>query len=105
MQAAPELLEPQKEPWEPWDPQMPEEPAPPKTTAAVPVLPLNEELLKYAHRVEKDLISAHAPPDEALLAKLASGEISTALDLQDLQAQLARRVVALIGVPPIAWTV
>jgi hypothetical protein len=74
-------------------------PAPPPPEPA-PMAPLNAQLVRYAQQVERDLVAAaSAPPDEALLAKLAGGEISTALELQDLQSQIARRLVILIDHP------
>ena len=73
------------------------EPKPATPPAPAPVVPLNEELVRYARQVEKDLVAAaSAPPDEALLAKLASGEISSAFELQNLQAQLVRRATILV---------
>ena len=66
----------------------------------LPMFPMDETLVRYARQVEKDLVAAaSAPPDEALLAKLASGEISPALELQQLQAQLSRRAVILVDHP------
>lgn len=48
--------------------------------APAPIVPLEPEFVKYARQVEKDLVAAaNAPPDEALLAKLAGGEVATVL--------------------------
>jgi hypothetical protein len=66
--------------------------APPQAPELAPTRTLRDELVQYATRLEKELIeAADAPPDEAVLAKLASGEMATALELQTLQAHLARR--------------
>ena len=48
--------------------------------------------LQSAGEVEEQLIAATgAPPDEAILAKLASREYASVLELQTLQAQLSDR--------------
>jgi hypothetical protein len=66
----------------------------------MPTPPADQKLSTYAKQVERELLAmgtGHA--DEALLAKLASGEVSTALALQDLQDRLARRMMVLIDNP------
>jgi hypothetical protein len=79
--------------------------APPQAPELAPTLTLRDELVLYATRLEKELIeAADAPPDEAVLAKLASGEMATALELQTLQAHLARRATLGIDDPTLMLT-
>jgi hypothetical protein len=79
--------------------------APPQAPELAPTLTLRDELVQYATRLEKELIeAADAPPDEAVLAKLASGEMATALELQTLQAHLARRATLGIDDPTLMLT-
>ncbi len=70
---------------------------------AAPVLEPRTPFDQIALRVERELIeSAGAPPDEGILAKLASREFASFLELQDLQHQLYRRLMLNIGNPEAA---
>jgi ABC-type uncharacterized transport system substrate-binding protein len=84
--------------WTPPSASQPKQAAEKPPAIATP--PANQELVGYAKQVEHELLAlgtGHA--DEALLAKLAAGEVTTALQIQDLQDRLARRMMVLIDNP------